>query len=114
VSDEKENPLELEQIAEWTELYWTFNLPLQLWKREDGTTQVLNYMPRRKRCENLEENVSPADLPAFTRNAAKIFRNLATLMEAYGRGEIGHVYYPDKTLEEAKKDYVEELAEKQA
>lgn len=101
MSDEQSNPLGLEEIQNWDALYWSYNLPLQMWKGSDGTTRVLNYMPRKGRCQYMDESVSAEDRPAFCRNAARILRNLADLMEAYGRGEIDRVYYPDKPAAEA-------------
>lgn len=81
-------------------LYWAFNLPLQMWDGDNGW-QVLNYMPRRERCEYLDERVPASELKPFCTKAASVLRNLADLFEALGDRKIDHVYYPDQLVEEA-------------
>lgn len=102
-----ENKLGLEFNERWPEIYWAYNVPLQMWDNEQGA-RPLNYMPRRERCSNLEESVSREDLPAYCRNAAKVLRNLAALFDAMAEGKIKHIYYPNKTVEEAIKDEAED------
>ena len=97
---EEKNRLPIVPTKEWNDLFWGYNLPLQMWDNENGW-HVLNYMPRRENCQFLESFVTKEELPQFCQNTALILRNLAELFEALGRGEIKHIYYPDKLLSEA-------------
>lgn len=105
--------LPIKPTEQWNGLYWAYNLPLQMWHSEEGW-RVLNYMPRKERCQNLEELVTKEELPQFCQNTATILRNLADLFELLGKGEINHVYYPDESPEEAiqsAKDEAEDAAD---
>jgi hypothetical protein len=97
-------------LADWDELYWASNLPLQIWKSDDGTWSIVNYMPRKECCASLDEHVSDADRPQFCRNTAAILRNLADLFDAVADGQLDHIYYPNKPVSEA----IAETAEKRA
>jgi hypothetical protein len=98
-------------LINWSEGYWIFNLPLQIWRLDDGTWHVpVNYMPRKECCSSLDDHVSDADRPQFCRNAAAILRNLADLFDAAADGQLDHIYYPDKPVAEA----IAETAEKRA
>jgi hypothetical protein len=97
-------------LADWNEIYWASNLPLQIWKSDDGTWSIVNYMPRKERCASLDEHVSDADRPQFCRNTAAVLRNLAALFDAAADGQLDHIYYPDKPVSEA----IAETAEKRA
>lgn len=80
------------------------NVPLAFERHIDGTSEFLNYMPRRERCHHNDEPSDriPADeIAEVCTNAAAMLRNLAVLIEAYGRGEIDSVRYPNKSLEQA-------------
>lgn len=87
-------------------LYWAFNLPLQVWPKhqdpEDKSspvvgTHVLNYMPRKERCENidLEELLGEQTREEFFESAALRLENLARLMRQAGGDATMHVYYHD-------------------
>jgi hypothetical protein len=95
-------------LTDWAEIYWACNLPLQIWRSDDGTWSVVNYMPRKEHCVSLDEHVSDADRPQFCRNTAAILRNLAALFDAAAAGQLDHIYYPDKPVAEA----IAEAAEK--
>lgn len=104
----EENRLPTVPTEEWGGLFWAYNLPLQMWGtaddgKADDSWRVLNYMPRKERCQYLESSVTKEELPQFCQNTALILRNLADLFEALGRGEINHIYYPDQLLPEAIK-----------
>lgn len=90
----------VEPTEEWNQLYWAFNMPLQMWADHDNW-RVLNYMPRKQCCEFLEEEVTKEELPQYCRNAAARLRNLAELFEALGDGKIHTIYYPNETVVEA-------------
>lgn len=100
-------------IDNWDKHFWGMNVPVQFWKRDDDpdydepTYNVVNYMPRKAACCDLEP-ITQSELPAFCQNSAAVLRNLADLIEALGRGEIDHVYYADQDLEEAKRKKKEE------
>ena len=97
-------------LEDWDELYWASNLPLQIWKSDDGTWSIVNYMPRKECCASLDEHVSDADRPQFCRNTAAILRNLADLFDAVADGQLDHIYYPNKPVAVA----IAETAEKRA
>ena len=90
-----------ENMEEWNELYWSYNLPLQMWHNDDGTWSVVNYMPRKERIVTLGERVTKEELPDFCKNTGYILRNLADLFDALADGKIDAIYYPDKKVEDA-------------
>jgi len=108
---DESNHLELETIDEWDGVFWGYNMPLQFWRQSDGTARVLNYMPRKERCAYLDKSVSKDDMQRCCVNTAKILRNLASLIEAFGRGELDTVYYPDEWLLEAVRQCEEDRME---
>ena len=98
-------------LADWDRIYWAFNLPLQIWRQDDGTWSIpANYMARRERCVRADQDLSDADRPQFCRNAAAILRNLADLFDAVADGQIDHIYNPTEPVAEA----IAETAEKRA
>jgi hypothetical protein len=110
-----EKSLPIVPTEEWNKLYWAYNVPL--WggeKDEEGIRQwrVVNYMPRKEKCSSLDETVSEAELPQFCANAALILRNLATLFDLLGKGEIDYIYYPTILPAEAIEDFKKEQEEK--
>lgn len=86
----------LSALEEGKEMFWTFNLPLQAWTKEDDEDGilVLNYMPRRQRCEFLDEKIPDSMRKEFFTRAAVELRALADKMESFANGDIDHVYYP--------------------
>lgn len=98
----------LNSTEQFNSLYWSYNLPLQMWTTDDGTWRMLNYMPRKESCLTLEDVIKKEELPKLCKNTANILRNLAYLFEALGRGEIDRIYYPDQSLEEAIKEFQDE------
>lgn len=89
--------------------YWTFNLPLQLWPEngedEEGPVtgyRILNYMPRRERCETLrlEDCLGDQTKEEYLEQAALVFENLAKLFRQAKKNPEYHIYYPDETPEE--------------
>ena len=84
------------------ELYWSYNLPLQVSRNEDGSTSVLNYMPRKESlygCE-LSDLIEDQTETEFFECAAVRLENLARLMRAYADGKTDLVCYPDEGLEQ--------------
>lgn len=86
--------------------YWSLNLPLQVWpKHEDPNDEespvvgarVLNYMPRKERCESLdlEEVIGDQTREEFFETAALHLENLARLMREAGKDPAMVVYYHD-------------------
>jgi hypothetical protein len=88
----------------WNELYWAYNVPLQMWGDAETGWRVVNYMPRKESCLSLEERVTKEEMPQFCRNAAIRLRQLAVLFEAMADGKIDIIYYPDEPLEDAIKE----------
>lgn len=105
---------EVTPTKEWGELYWAYNMPLQMWGDAEEGWRVVNYMPRKEMCCGLDEPVTAEELPQFCQNASARLRNLALLFEALGRGEIGYIYYPDKTVDEARADFQKEIAKRES
>ncbi len=90
----------LVSMENWSELYWTYNLPLQVFSTDDGCLKVLNYMPRKESLINLDSTVCPSDRKNFCDNTALILRNMANRFEMLGRGEVDSVYYPDEGMDD--------------
>ena len=93
------------------ELYWVYNLPLQVWPKhadpEDKnspviSTRILNYMPRKERCCDLEldEAMGEQSREEFFECAALRFENLARLMREAGKNPAMHIYYHDDGMEQ--------------
>ena len=91
--------------------YWSYNLPLQLWAEhnEDDATEegpvsgyrVLNYMPRRERCETLrlEELIGEQTREEFLEQTALTLENLARLFRAAKQDPNLTIYYPDEGMD---------------
>ena len=92
-------------------LFWAYNCPLQMWRNDDGTWRVINYMPRKERIGILDEQITKEELPDFCKNTAHILRNLAELFDALADGKIDTIYYPDKKMEDAMSEREKELKE---
>lgn len=82
------------------ELYWSYNLPLQIWPSEEGCPErILNYMPRKERCEVIElsELLGEQTREEFLNTAATYLENLGRLMRAAAADPTLMVYYHDAT-----------------
>ena len=91
--------------------YWSYNLPLQLWaehgeddEAEEGLVvgyRVLNYMPRRERCETLqlEELLGEQTREEFLEQTALTLENLARLFRKAKDDPALNIYYPDEGME---------------
>ena len=98
------------------DIYFSFNVPLQIWiiyNVEDQPrsginleeSQVLNYMPRKERCEmqsladifSADAKVTPEDIKEFMRISALVMKNLARQMEKFNPLDLkkNSVYYPN-------------------
>ena len=84
--------------------YWGLNCPLQMWGDAKSGWRVVNYMPRRETCGELDERITEKEMPQFCKNTASILRNLADLFDAMADGKIDYIYYPDKSIAEAIAD----------
>jgi hypothetical protein len=90
-------------------IYWSYNLPLQVWPvYEDPETvdfdscpvvgtRILNYMPRKRRCEEIElsDVIGDQTREEFFETAAIHLENLARLMRTVKDDPRAHVYYHD-------------------
>lgn len=102
------------------DIYFSFNVPLQIWityNVEDQPrsginleeSQVLNYMPRKERCEmqsladifSADAKVTPEDIKEFMRISALVMKNLARQMEKFNPLDLKKnlVYYPNSSDE---------------
>lgn len=93
-------------------LYWAYNLPLQVWpKHQDPCDEkspivgarVLNYMPRKERCEDcdLGDLLGEQTREEFFESAAQVLENLARLMREAGKDPALLVYYPDAGMKQS-------------
>lgn len=88
------------------ELYWTYNLPLQVSPAGDGHgEQILNYMPRKNRCEfiDLSEVLGEQTREEFYSTAADMLENLARLMRVAAADPSFMVYYHDEEVPTANR-----------
>lgn len=84
--------------------YWTYNLPLQAFARDDGSVDYLNYMPRRESCTQPDESIPKEQRREFFTTAAEKLENLAKLMRLFADGKIDNVYYHDEDPDKAVAD----------
>lgn len=101
MSEENEETKEERNQETFDATYWRYNCPLQMSPNIDGTWDVLNYMPRKSRVTNMDEQVTKEELPSFCENTARILRNLANLFDTLGAGKIDLIYYPDENVQDA-------------
>lgn len=91
-------------MTDKNQIYWAYNLPLQVWPDEDGRdARILNYMPR-KECVidvSLSEVIGSQSRDEFFENAALRLENLARLMRACKNDSKSVVYYHDAGMDEA-------------
>ena len=81
---------------------FNYNLPLQAWREEDGSIRVLNYMPRRERCNNLDLSELKDDgivEKDYFYGVSVNLINLAILFAEFAEGKRYHVYYHDEDLD---------------
>ena len=101
---EEQKTNEVIPTDEWGGLYWSYNVPLQMWGNATTGWRVVNYMPRKESCVSLDEKVTEKEMPQFCRNASARLRNLAALFDAMANGKIDYIYYPDKDVGKAIAD----------
>lgn len=85
-------------MSEKNGLYHAFNLPLQVWPSEDGSScEVLNYMPRKHgvRMAELSDLMGEQSREDFFNKAADGLENLAKLMRRAAVDPVFTVYYHD-------------------
>lgn len=92
---------EEKNMEKFGKLFWAYNCPLQMWRCDDDSWSVLDYMSRKERIATLNERVTRKELPNFCKNTAHILRNLADLFDALADGKIDTIYYPDEKVEDA-------------
>lgn len=91
-------------MTDKNQIYWAYNLPLQVWPDDDGKdARILNYMPRKEGVINvrLSEVIGSQSRDEFFENAALRLENLARLMRACKDDSKSVVYYPDAGMDEA-------------
>lgn len=100
-----ENPLNLEFTKIHDDIYWAYNVPLQMWSKHKNPDdkkskiegwRVLNYMPRRQKCKFMDKTITPEEMPKYCKNAAKLLRNLADRFDKMAKNEIDNIYYHDE------------------
>lgn len=91
-------------MTDKNQIYWAYNLPLQVWPDDDGKdARILNYMPRKEGVINvrLSEVIGSQSRDEFFENAALRLENLARLMRACKDDSKLVVYYPDEGMDGA-------------
>lgn len=86
-------------------LYWAFNVPLQAYKDDDGSFEILNYAPRKNSVLSIpltDVVDDPTHYPAFFNRAADILENLARQFRELAEGKVDMVYYPDEGMEDSE------------
>lgn len=102
MEDNSMDKIEIFKSKTFDDVFWAFNLPLQIGVEEDEKYPVLVYMPRKERCMWL--SVPKEEIIPLCKSTANILRNLAKLFDAVAEGKEITIYYPDETLEEAIKN----------
>ncbi len=74
------------------------NLYVQAWRNEDGSVRVVNYMPRKESCAEMELTSDEAT-PEMWEQTARYLENLAKLVREFAAGKRDHVYYHDDGME---------------
>lgn len=90
-------------MTDKNQIYWAYNLPLQVWPDDDDDARILNYMPR-KGCVidvSLSEVIGSQSRDEFFENAALHLENLARLMRACKTDSKSVVYYHDAGMDKA-------------
>ena len=93
-------------MTEKNSLYWAYNLPVQVWPMHEDpddeespivSARVLNYMPRKERCDflDLNELLEDQTREEFFETAALRLENLARQMREAGANPAKRVYYAD-------------------
>lgn len=85
--------MKLEYNEAFDETFWEYNLPLQVYKADDGTTEILNYMPRSQRCDFITKELTTEQFNQMCSNTAKILRELANKFDNLKDKKIDHIYY---------------------
>ena len=96
--------------VEKSRLYWAFNPPLKVWARRQDSedensrivgAQVLNYMPRKERCEycDLADLLGDQTREECFESAAVHLENLARLMREAAKDPARTVYYHDAGMQ---------------
>jgi len=82
------------------ELYWAYNLPLQVWPTDDSkeTCQILNYMPRKHAAKMVDLDLGEQTHEEFFNTAADKLEHLAKLMRAAAKDPDLTAYYHDQKL----------------
>ena len=83
--------------------FFDYNLPLQAYRHEDGTFQIVNYMARKNSCCELTQDEceleGQSEKDFFYRTALQLM-NLAMLMVKFANKEIDSVYYSDENMQD--------------
>jgi hypothetical protein len=104
----------------FSEVFWTYNLPLQIFIDESGDESceesklysILNYMPLNDTVCFIEEVMTEEEMQTVCKNSAEILRNLASLFDAFAEGKIGRIYYPDKPVSKAIEEFSKNKTDK--
>ena len=81
-----------------------YNLPLQAYKQEDGTIDLLNYMPRKESCchlklSEMEELKDEQEVKNYFYGVSCNLLNLAILFAEFAEGKRDSVYYHDEDID---------------
>jgi glutathionyl-hydroquinone reductase len=97
----------------FSEEFWAYNLPLQIFidelddesDEESKLYRIVNYMPRKDGVCDIDALMTKEEMQSVCKNSAEILRNLASLFDAFAEGKLEHIYYPDKPVSEAIEEF---------
>lgn len=92
------------KAAKFGHIFWTYNLPIQIWRSDSGNGNILLYMPRKESCQmisfddffaDIEGGASDENIKALCDVSAAIMKNFAKHIEEVGNNKRKFAYYPN-------------------
>jgi len=85
---------------EWNDIFWSFNLPVQMFKdAHTGLYEPTVYMARKNTCARLDETVKEEHLAEFCDKTIERLENLIRLFKEVKDGTSEGIYYPDEGMD---------------
>ena len=86
----------MKKTETFSETFWAFNYPVQLWKDEEtGKVSFVGYMPRKESCFHSDDFIPEEELNDFIDNSIEKLEKGIELFKKFKAGEIDLVYYWD-------------------
>ncbi len=92
---------------------FTGNIPISMWRNDDGKAYPIIVMPRKETCWNCcdEPFETEEEVKKYCDRAIAAYTNAIELFQLFKEGKIDHIYYfdsPEKYLEKANEQKDEE------